>query len=78
MLRSAELAVLARREGVTIARADCLPTVSLSFTNGFQAFPPLGSGFPTTPRLRRQRVLRDRFVDHEQVPERWMVHAIGR
>jgi outer membrane protein TolC len=47
VLRSAELAVRARREGVTIARADLLPTVSVSFTNGFQAFPPLGSGFPT-------------------------------
>jgi outer membrane protein TolC len=48
VLRSSELALRARREGVTIARADLLPTVSLSFTNGFQAFPPLGSGFPTT------------------------------
>lgn len=47
VLRSAELGLLARREGVTIARADLLPTVTVSFTNGFQAFPPLGSGFPT-------------------------------
>jgi len=47
-LRSAELTVLARREGVTIARADLLPTVSVSFTNGFQAFPPLGFGLPTS------------------------------
>ena len=46
-LRSAELTVRSRREGVTIARADLMPTVSVSFTNGFQAFPPLGFGFPT-------------------------------
>jgi len=47
-LRSAELAVLSRREGVTVARADLLPTVSVSFTNGLQAFPPLGFGLPTS------------------------------
>jgi outer membrane protein TolC len=47
-LQSAELTVRSRREGVTIARADLLPTVSVSFNNGFQAFPPLGFGFPTT------------------------------
>ncbi|HMA23579.1 MAG TPA: TolC family protein [Gemmatimonadaceae bacterium] len=46
-LRSAELTVRSRREGVTIARADLLPTMSLTFNNGFQAFPPLGFGFPT-------------------------------
>ena len=51
-LRSAELTVRSRREGVTIARADLLPTVSVQFTNGFQAFPPLGLGFPTTRGLR--------------------------
>jgi outer membrane protein TolC len=47
-LRSAELAVLSRREGVIVARADLLPTVSVSLTNGFQAFPPLGFGLPTS------------------------------
>src|SRR6185503_17287131 len=46
-IRSAELQVMARREGVTVARADLLPTASVSFSNGFQAFPPVGSGFPT-------------------------------
>ncbi|HEV8498691.1 MAG TPA: TolC family protein [Gemmatimonadaceae bacterium] len=46
-VRSAELAVQSRREGITIARADLLPTVSLTFNNGYQAFPPLGFGFPT-------------------------------
>src|SRR5262245_61520944 len=45
-LRSAELQVVSRREGVTIARADLLPTLSLTFGNGFQAFPPLGFGLP--------------------------------
>jgi len=47
-LRSAELTVSARRAGIKIARADLLPTVSVSFTNGFQAFPPLGFGIPTS------------------------------
>ena len=75
VLRSSELAVLARREGVTIARADLLPTVSLSFTNGFQAFPASWLRVSDDARLRRQPVLRDRFVDHEQVPEWWMVHG---
>jgi outer membrane protein TolC len=46
-LRSAELAVMARREGVSIAKADLLPTATMSFTNGYQAFPPLGFGFPS-------------------------------
>jgi outer membrane protein TolC len=46
-VRAAELDVQARREGIRIARADYLPTVSLSFTNGYQAFPPPGLGFPS-------------------------------
>jgi len=45
-VRSGELQVVSRREGVTIARADLFPTLSLSFGNGFQAFPPLGFGLP--------------------------------
>jgi outer membrane protein TolC len=40
--------VLSRREGVTVARADLLPTASLSLSNGYQAFPPLGMGFPSS------------------------------
>ncbi|HEU5174279.1 MAG TPA: TolC family protein [Gemmatimonadaceae bacterium] len=47
-VRAAEEDVRARREGVRVARADLLPTVGLSFQSGFQAFPPRGSGFPTT------------------------------
>jgi outer membrane protein TolC len=47
-VRSAELQVLSRREGVTVARADLLPTASLSLSNGYQAFPPLGMGFPSS------------------------------
>jgi outer membrane protein TolC len=47
-LRSAEAALRSRHQGVAIARADLLPTVSVSLTNGFQAFPPLGKGFPTS------------------------------
>lgn len=46
-IRSAELGVMTRREGVKIARADLLPTASISLSNGFQAFPPLGFGFPS-------------------------------
>lgn len=46
-LRSAELVVRAREEGVRIARADYLPTLSVSLQSGYQAFPPLGMGFPS-------------------------------
>ena len=45
-VRSAELTLQSRREAVTIARADLLPTASISITNGYSAFPPLGKGFP--------------------------------
>lgn len=45
---AAEEEVRARRAGISIARADLLPTIGLSFQTGFQAFPPRGSGFPTT------------------------------
>lgn len=48
VVRAAEADVQARREAVRVARADLLPTVALSFQTGFQAFPPRGSGFPTT------------------------------
>ncbi|HEY9228944.1 MAG TPA: TolC family protein, partial [Gemmatimonadaceae bacterium] len=47
-IRSAELQLIARREGVTVARADLLPTASVSITNGYSAFPPLGMGFPSS------------------------------
>jgi outer membrane protein len=46
-IRSAELAVRARQQGVRIARADLLPSVAFSFQNGYQAFPPPGMGFPS-------------------------------
>lgn len=46
-VRAAELELMARREGVRIARADLLPTLSVSFANGLQAFPPPGLGFPS-------------------------------
>jgi outer membrane protein len=45
-LRAAELALSARRQGVTIARAERLPTINVSFQNGYQAFPPPGFGLP--------------------------------
>jgi outer membrane protein TolC len=46
-IRAAELEVRARQQGVRIARADLLPSVTFSFLNGYQAFPPPGMGFPT-------------------------------
>lgn len=45
-LRSAEMNVRSRRSGVTVARADYFPALSISFSSGYQAFPPLGYGLP--------------------------------
>lgn len=45
-VRSAELVADARHAGVTVARADLLPTISISGALGGQAFPR--GGFPTT------------------------------
>ena len=44
-IRSAELTADARHAGISVARADLLPTVSISGTFGGQAFPQ--NGFPT-------------------------------
>ena len=46
-LRSAELTVRAREEAIRVARADYWPTLSVSLQSGYQAFPPLGMGFPS-------------------------------
>jgi len=46
-IRAAELDVEARKQGVRVARADYLPTLSIGFANGYQAFPPPGMGFPS-------------------------------
>lgn len=46
VLRSADFGVRSRREGLAVARADFLPSLSIGFNTGYQAFPPLGSGFP--------------------------------
>lgn len=43
-VRAAELTVRARHDAVSIARADWLPTISVFFQSGVQAFPQ--SGFP--------------------------------
>jgi outer membrane protein TolC len=43
-VRAAELTVGARRDAISIARADWLPTISIFFQSGVQAFPR--SGFP--------------------------------
>ena len=45
-VRAAEATVDVRREGVRIARADFMPTVSLFLNNGYTALPS-SSGFPT-------------------------------
>jgi outer membrane protein len=45
-VRSAEFATQSRREGIKVARADFLPALSIGFNTGYQAFPPLGAGFP--------------------------------
>ena len=45
-LRSAEFTTRARREGLRVARADFLPTLTLNFNSGYQAFPPPNFGFP--------------------------------
>lgn len=44
-LRAAELIASARDEGVRAARAEFLPSVSVFFQTGYQAF-PFGNGFP--------------------------------
>jgi outer membrane protein TolC len=44
--RSAELTVVAREQAIRVARADYLPSLSLSLAQGYQAFPPVGAGFP--------------------------------
>ena len=53
-VRAAELTVRARRDAISVARADWLPTISVFFQSGVQAFPQ--SGFPpgrgeTAPRF---------------------------
>ncbi len=45
-VRAAEATVDARREGIRIARADFMPTLSAFFNNGYTALPG-ASGFPT-------------------------------
>jgi outer membrane protein TolC len=45
-VRAAEATVDVRREGVRVARADFMPSISAFFNNGFTALPG-SSGFPT-------------------------------
>ena len=45
-VRSAELNVAAKRLGVTVARADFYPTISVFIQSGYQAFPAIGQGVP--------------------------------
>lgn len=45
-VRAAEASLDARREAVSIARADFMPTINAFFNNGFTALPG-SSGFPT-------------------------------
>jgi outer membrane protein TolC len=45
-VRSAELNLSSKKLGVSVARADFFPTISVFFQSGYQAFPPIGMGFP--------------------------------
>ena len=45
-IRSAELNVTSKQLGVTVARADYYPTLSVFFQQGYQAFPVPGQGIP--------------------------------
>jgi outer membrane protein TolC len=47
-LRSAELVARSRRFAISAARAEFLPTITAFFQTGYGAFPPAGTGFPTT------------------------------
>jgi outer membrane protein TolC len=46
-LHSAELTVRARENAIRVARADYFPTLSVALQSGYQAFPPIGQGFPS-------------------------------
>jgi len=45
-VRAAELLVRSRQASIAVARADFLPSLSLTFNTGYRAFPPRGFGFP--------------------------------
>jgi len=45
-VHAAELLVRSREASIAVARADLLPSLSLTFNTGYQAFPPRGFGFP--------------------------------
>ena len=47
-IRSAELNAAAKELGVAVARADFYPTVSVFFQSGYQAFPGVGQGLPSS------------------------------
>jgi outer membrane protein TolC len=47
-VHAAELNLDSRKLGVSVARADFYPTVTAFFQSGYQAFPPIGVGFPTS------------------------------
>lgn len=46
-LHAAELTVQAREQAIRVARADYWPSLSVALQSGYQAFPPLGMGFPS-------------------------------
>ena len=45
-VRSAELNLAAKQLGVSVARADFYPTISVFVQSGYQAFPAIGQGLP--------------------------------
>jgi outer membrane protein TolC len=53
-IRSAELNVAAKRLNIAVARADYFPTITAFFQTGYQAFPPVGYGFPTARGALRE------------------------
>ena len=45
-VHAAELNLRSREASIAVARADLLPSLTLTFNTGYQAFPPPGFGFP--------------------------------
>jgi outer membrane protein TolC len=53
-VRSAELNLAARRLNIAVAKADYLPTLTVFFQTGYQAFPGPGQGVPTSGGVLRE------------------------
>jgi outer membrane protein TolC len=53
-VRSAEANLAAKRLSIAVARADYFPTVTAFIQAGYQAFPAIGQGFPTSRGVLRE------------------------